>query len=185
MSAVLLQNMKTEPLSLERECPHILRAFFCLIRNMEGFRRPLSYPIIGLHEEYIMGLARDKIQLVTLMTIAQNILITCWSTFPDIQSAVEHIDVLFTDVAAILGDDPTGQNVVVEKMESFIGRIAQRVVADMVCMHRDSELADMWFSVDIGEQRQAKCNEVCTQTSCSSLSDCQLCRLYIAEHYVK
>ena len=167
MSAVLLQNMKTEPLSLERECLHILRAFFCLIRNIWGFRRPLSYPIIGLHEEYIMGLARDKIQLVALMTIAQHILITGWSTFPGIQSAVEHIDVLFTDVAAILGDDPTGQKAVVEKMESFIGRIAQRAVADMVRMHRDSELADMWFRDDIGEQREAKCNKVCPQQWCS------------------
>ena len=67
----------------------------------------------------------------------------------------------------------------VEKIESFIDRIAQRAIADMVRMHHESELANMWFSVDIGEQRQAKCNEVCPNTcstnihfqffSCSSL----------------
>lgn len=167
MSAVLLQNTKEEPLSLERECPHILRAFFCLFRNMDGFRRPLSHPTLGLHEEYIMGLARDNIQSVALTTIAQNLAITGWSTFPGIQDAAEHINVLFAGVNALLGEDPAGQKAVVEKMESFIGRIAQRAVADMVRMHRDSELADMWFRDDIGEQREAKCNKVCPQQWCS------------------
>ena len=167
MSVVLLENTKTEPLSLERECPHILRAFLYLVRTQEGFRRPLSHPTEGLHGEYILELGQDTLKSVALTSIAQNILITGWSTFPGIHSAVEHIDVLFTDVAALLGYEPSGQGAVVEKMESFIGRIAQRAIADMLRMHRESELADMWFSVDIGEQRQAKCNEVCPDT-CSA-----------------
>jgi hypothetical protein len=162
MSAVLLENTKSDNLSLERECPHILRAFLQLVRNMEGFRHPLSHPIKGLHGENILGLARDKIQLGSLTTISQNIPITGWCTVPGIHRAVEHIDALSTDVAALLGDEPTGQMAVVEKIESFIGRIAHRAIADMVRMQREGELADMWFRVDIGEECQAKCDEVCS-----------------------
>jgi hypothetical protein len=162
ISVVLLENTKSDNLSLERECPHILRAFLQLVRNMEGFRRPLSHPIKGLHVENILGLARDKIQSGSLTTISQNIPITGWCTFPGIHRAVEHIDALSTDVAALLGDEPTAQIAVVEKIESFIGRIAHRAIADMVRMQREGELADMWFRVDIGEERQAKCDEVCS-----------------------
>lgn len=53
---------------------------------------------------------------------------------------------------------------VVEKMESSLGRIVQRAVVNLVHMHHYSELADMWFSVDIEEQRLARCNEVCLDT---------------------
>jgi hypothetical protein len=105
------------------------------------------------------------------MRIAQNIPITCWSTFIGIQNVVEHIDVLFTYVAALLGYDPSGQMAVVEKMESFIGRIVQRALAYMVRMHRERKLADMWLSADICPQRQAKCEEVWPDTCSSHIHD--------------
>ena len=160
MSAVLVENTKSEPHSLQQECPHIVRAFLQLIRTLEGFTRPLSHPTRGLCLQYILQLTQDTNHSVALTRIAQNIPITGWSTFPDIQNAVEGFDILFADVAALLGYEPSGQMGVVQKIESFIGRIAQRAVADMIRLHRESELADMWYTGDIGKQRQSKCEEV-------------------------
>lgn len=48
MSVVLLEDIKNEPLSLEHECLHILRAFLYLVRTLEGFSSPLSHPNRGL-----------------------------------------------------------------------------------------------------------------------------------------
>lgn len=162
MSAVLLQNTRIEPPSLEGECPHILRALLYLVRSLEGFNRPLSHPTRGLHGEYIMELARHPQHSAALRRIATNLSTTGWSTFPGIHNAAEHMDKLFEDVAALLGCDPSVQNAVVVKVESFIGRIAQRALADMVRMRRAAELGDMWFNADIEPQRQRDCEEVGT-----------------------
>lgn len=157
---ILLQNTNSEPLSLEYECPHIIRVFLYLVRSLDGSSRPLSHPEKGLHGEYILELAGHMQYSVALMRIAHQLPMTGWSTFPGIHNAAESFDVLFADVAALLGNDLSQQKAVVDKMEVFIGRIAQRAVADMIRMHRGSDLADMWFSVDIPLQRQAKCDQV-------------------------
>lgn len=160
MSVVLLQNIKMEPTSLEGECPHILRALLYLVRSLEGFNRPLAHPTRGLHGEYMRELARDPQHSAALRRIAQNLSRTGWSTFPGIHNAAEHMDKLFEDVVALLGSDPSLQNAVVVKVETFIGRIAQRAIADMVRMHRAAELGDMWFNADIAPRRQRDCEEV-------------------------
>ena len=109
MSTILLENTRNEPSSLERECPQILRAILYLVRTLEGFNRPLSHPTRGVHGEYILELARDPHHLVTLTRIVQNLPITGWSIFHGIRNAVKHYDVLFTDVATLLGSDPSGK----------------------------------------------------------------------------
>ena len=38
MSAVLLENIKFDPLSLETEFPHILRVLLSLVRTLEGYK---------------------------------------------------------------------------------------------------------------------------------------------------
>ena len=87
MSTLLLENTRNEPLSLERECPHILRAFLSLVRSLEGSNRPLSHSTRGLHGEYIMELARDAHHSATLRRIAKNLPMTCWSTFHGMHNA--------------------------------------------------------------------------------------------------
>lgn len=57
--------------------------------------------------------------------IARSLPTTGWSTFLVIHNVAEHMDILFEDVAALLGCDPSVRNAVVGKVESFIGRIAQ------------------------------------------------------------
>lgn len=162
MSAVLLENTRNEPPSLERECPHILRALLSLVRSLEVSSRPLSHPTRGLHGENLMELARDPHHSAALRSIAKNLPISGWRTFPGIHNAAKYIDILYPYVEAILGCEPSRQNAVVKKVESFVSRIAHRSIADMVRMQRGTELADMWYSVDIGPQRQAFCEEVWT-----------------------
>lgn len=162
MSIVLLENTKNQPLSLEHECPHILRAFLYLVRILEGYNRPLSHPTRGLDLQYILQLTHDTHHSVALIRVAQNLPLTGWSTFPSIQNAADNFDNLFSDVAALVGYELSSQEAVVEKIQSFIGRIAQRAIADMIRMHRDNELADMWFNGDITQERHTKCEEVWT-----------------------
>ena len=70
MSAVLLENTKNKPLSLELECPHIVRVFLYLFRTLQGFNCPLSHRTKGLHLEYILQLTQDTHYPVVLTKIA-------------------------------------------------------------------------------------------------------------------
>ena len=65
-----------------------------------------------------------------------------------------------SDTVALLGYDPKKQVGVVDKTNSFIGRITHRVVSDMVRIQRSSELEDMCFVPHMSEQQRAKCHEV-------------------------
>ena len=112
-----------------------------LVRVFLG-TRPLSHPTKALHGKYILELARDTHHSVALTRIVQNLPITCWSIFLSILNVVKDFDVIFTDVAALFGYEPSGQMVVVEKIESFINKISQRAIANMVRMHRESNLVD-------------------------------------------
>lgn len=160
MSTILLESTKNEPLSLEHDCPHILRVFSHLVRTVEGFNRPLSHPTRGLDLEYMLELARDKNHSVALTKIAQSLPTTGWINFPGIYDATDNFEDLFLDVVALLKYGTSKQMEVIEKIQSFIGRMAHRAVADMVRMHRQSVLADMWFNDSITKQRQEKCEEV-------------------------
>ena len=49
ISEVLLESVNIDALSLDNECPHILRAILFLMRIFEGDKRPLAHPIVGLN----------------------------------------------------------------------------------------------------------------------------------------
>jgi len=79
-----------------------------------------------------------------------------WTIFPSMQNAADNFEQLFSDVATLLGYDPSRQMAVIEKIDSFIGRIALRAIVDMVCMQRKDELADMWYTGDIRPDQKCK-----------------------------
>ena len=164
MSAVLLENVKLDPLSLENECPHVLRAIMYLVRTLEGHKRPLAHPTNGLGLEYLLDLARSKDHSVSLTMVVQNMPSMGWMSFPGILDAVEPFSALHSDVVALLGYEPSKQVEVVDKIQSFLGKMAHRAVADMVRMHRLTELADLWYNDDLSKQRQQTCDEVRSQT---------------------
>lgn len=161
MSAVLLENVKTDTLSLENDCPHVLRAILYLVRVFEGYKRPIAHPTKGLGLRYLLELARDKETSVALTMVVQNMPSMGWMSFPNIMNVAEPFSVLHDDVVALLGYEPDKQVEVVKKIQYFCGKIAHRAVADMVRMHRQSELADMWYTETVSDQRRETCEEVC------------------------
>ena len=160
MTAVLLENVKSDPLSLETECPHILRALLSLVRTLEGYNRPLVHPSKGLHLQYILDIARSKDYSVALSQIVQCLPQTGWLEFPGIYDALDTFSELHADTAALLGYDHSNQIAVVKKIEAFVGRMAHRTVANMVRLHREEQLAQMWYKADATEQEKEKCEEV-------------------------
>ena len=158
----MLENVSAEPLSLELECPHILRAFLVLFRTLHGHTRPLPHPDVGLTLDYILDFAVDNEKSVALTNVVHNLATTSWALFPGIQSAVYNYSNLHSDIVALLGYEPNRQVAVVEKIRAFIGRVAHRAVSDMVRLQRSSEIEDMWFADHVTEQRRTKCNEVRT-----------------------
>ena len=48
INKTLFENVSTEPLSLELECPHIVRAFLIMFGTLHGHTRHLSHPDAGL-----------------------------------------------------------------------------------------------------------------------------------------
>ena len=160
MSTVHLENTRREPLSLEQECPHILRALLYLVRTLQGHRHPLSHPIRGVAQQFLLNVAHDTHLSVALTSVAGSLPIMGWTIFPGMQNAADNFEQLFSDVAALLGYDPSRQMAVIEKIESFVGRIALRAIVDMVRMQRKDELADMWYTRDIRPDQNAKLEEV-------------------------
>ena len=157
---LLLENVATEPLSLELECPHIVKAFLVLVRTLHGHTRPLPHPFLGLTVQDILDFAIDKEKSVALTNVVHGLATTGWALFPGIREVTDTFSNLHTDTVALLGYDPDKQVGVVERINAFIGRVADRALSDMVQMQRSSELEDMWFAVDVPEQRRAKCDQV-------------------------
>lgn len=107
LSAVLLESTTSEPLSLETQCPHILRALLSLVRTLQGNKRPLAHPTKGLGLGYLLDLARSKDYSVALCNIVQGLPHQGWSTFPGIEGALDTYSELHADTVALLGYDPS------------------------------------------------------------------------------
>ena len=147
-------------LSLETQCPHILRALLSLVRTLEGYKRPLAHPSKGLDLQFILDIAHSKEPSVALSMIVQGLPHTGCLAFPGICGALDTFSELHADIVALLGYDHSNQVVVVEKIQAFVGRMAHRSVADMLRTHHEEELALMWYNADNTEQEREKCEEV-------------------------
>ena len=84
MSAFLLENTKSNPLSLEIECSHNWRSLLYFAGILEGYKRPLAHSSKGLDLQYLLNFARDKKYFVALSVVVQDLPHTGWSTFPGI-----------------------------------------------------------------------------------------------------
>jgi hypothetical protein len=66
--------------------------------------------------------------------------------FPNIFS------VIHSDLKTLFGGEPCKQAAVTDRIQALFGKVAHRTIADMVRMHRTSELADMWYIKDHSNQ---------------------------------
>lgn len=147
-------------MSLEHECPDIVRAFLVFVRTFHGHTRPLPHPTMGLNLQSMLDFAMDNEKSVAFTNVVNNIATIGWSLFPSILTVTDNFSNLHSDKIALLGYKREKKIGVVNKIRAFIGRIAHRAVIDMVRMQRYSELEDMWFAVNVPKQRRAKCEEV-------------------------
>ena len=54
---------------------------------------------------------------------------------------------LHDNIVALLNYDHSNQVVVVEEIQAFICMMVHKFVADMVRLHRDEQLAELWYQV--------------------------------------
>ena len=160
VSSTLLQNISLDARTLDKECPHIVRAIMILMRTLEGRNRPLAHPMTGLSRYLLIELARSPDRSAYLTQIARDLPTVGVWYFPNMLEAAESFSVLHSDLAALLGGDPSKQAEVIDKIQDFFGKVAHRTVTDMVRMCRTAELADMWYIKDHSNEMQAKCEEV-------------------------
>ena len=139
----MLKNASTEPMSLEHECPHIVRVFLVFVRTFHGHTRPLLHPTMGLTLQYMLDFAVDNEKFVAFTNVVNKIATIGWSLFPSILTVTDNFSNLHLDKIALLGYNREKKIGVVNKIRAFIGRIAHRAVIDMVRMQRYSELEDM------------------------------------------
>ena len=85
----LLKNVSTEPLSLELECPHIVRAFLIMFGTLHRHTRHLSHPGAGLTLQVILDFVVDNEKFVALTNVVHNLEASGWALFPSISSVVD------------------------------------------------------------------------------------------------
>ena len=156
----LIENVNAEPLSLELECPHLLRAFLVFFRLCHGRTRPLSHPDVGLSIPYLRSFAHHEEKSSVLKNVVQSLSTTGLLLFPNIDSGVDNLSNLHSDSVALLGQDQEKRDGVVNGIRSFVGRMAHRAVCDMVRKNCISELKDLWYADDVHEPRSSGCQEV-------------------------
>ena len=59
MSSTILQNISLDARTLDKECPHIVRAIMILMWTLEGRNRPLAHPMTSLSRYLLIELARS------------------------------------------------------------------------------------------------------------------------------
>ena len=60
--AALHADDKMEPMSLELDCPHIVRALKLYARVSLGRRSPICHPVMGMTRANILAIAKDKVE---------------------------------------------------------------------------------------------------------------------------
>ena len=116
----------------------------------------------------MLELVKSKECSVALSVIVQELPHQGWTTFPGFHVVLETPSELHADAIALLGYNPSNQMTVVDKILAFLGKIAHMAVADMMRMHRDEHLAQMWYQSDTTEHLREKCEDVCRLFFCGA-----------------
>jgi hypothetical protein len=164
--SVLEKEATSDPMSLELECPHIVRALKLYTRlSVAGRTRPLAHPVIGMTRKTLRTIANQKTESQRLASCAQEIVDIGWSLFPCIKVGFcEPLSRCWSDMVGLMAFEGWNQEPVLDKIDNFLCRVARRAVLDM---HRtgdySDELSAMWWSpgpIDPEILRQ-HCEEVC------------------------
>ena len=142
MSKVLLQTVKSDALSLDNECHHILKVILYLMRTFEGDQRPLAHPTTGLSVQSLFELAKSQDRSGSLTGVVQNLPFVGNMYFLCIYDVAETSTSLRNDIIALLGCEPSKQQDVMDKIQSFLDKVAHMAITDLLHMNHTGELAD-------------------------------------------
>lgn len=161
---VLQAEFDSDSMSLELQCPHIVRALKLYTRGSNGRNWSLAHPITGMTREHVLTIAKHDSESRRLSTCAQDIVDIGWALFPCIDPELcEPLRNCWNDVVALLGFEGWDPEPVLAKIENFLSRIARRALLDM---HRSGrykgELAAMWWTPGPADPCALRkhCNEV-------------------------
>lgn len=134
-----------QPLSLEDECPHIVRALKMFFRATYGRRAPITHPKTGLSKTKLIDIGKDQ-QLSQRLTVCYyDITNSGWLAFPNMSLAKQGIEECEQDMACLLGYSDGPQDRVLGKIAAFINRLARRAVLDAHRAGLNNHLANMWY----------------------------------------
>lgn len=150
--------------TLEVECPHVVRALKLYMRMTEGRGVPLAHPVQGMTRARLLEIARDGVESRRLSVCAQDLVDIGFAYFPcTFGKTKEPTYTSCSDMVALMGFQGWRQDVVLQKIEDFMKKIARRALVDLWRMqdHR-LEVAAMWYTPppeDPGALRH-QCEEV-------------------------
>ena len=150
-----------EPMTLELECPHIVRALKLYSRVSSGRNTPLAHPERGMTRHNVLGIARDSYESMRLCVAAQDVVDCGWVLFPCVSSAgVSSVLDCRRDFLGLVGYEGTEQEAVLRQIETFIVRVARRSIVDMVRKGNTEELATMWYKKKFDGLPRPHCDQV-------------------------
>jgi hypothetical protein len=150
-----------ELLTLELECPHIVRALKLYSRVSSGRITPLTHPDRGMTRHNVLGISRDSYESMRLCVAAQDVVDCGRILFPCVSNAgVPYVLDCRRDFLGLVGYEGTEQEAVLCQIEIFIVRVARRSIIDMVKLGNMEELATMWFKKEFYGLPRPPCDQV-------------------------
>jgi hypothetical protein len=93
----------TEVVSLDHECPSIIRALKMFSRIHQGRHVPICHPKFSLTIKKLQSIAKDSTLGKHLSTFSQDVVDSGWLCFPGITSVEEDVSQCNLDVNGLLG----------------------------------------------------------------------------------
>ena len=83
-----------------------------------------------------------------------------WTLYPSQNVGNSDLKFMHIDISNLLGHDVDLQQIMIRKIESFLGRLAHRTLVDMIkyCKHKD--LADMWYTLSADFTKRAQLDAI-------------------------
>ena len=162
--ACIDNDLDNEKKTLEVDCPHIVRALKIYARLSPTQHAPIAHPIQGMTRRRLLNSVEDKAESQRLSFCAELVGKMGWTLFPCISVLnVEPISNCWNDLNALIGFQGCKKEEVIAKVESFLGRVAIRAIADIHRTRRyTTVLEKMWLAdSDVHEEiTPALCVEV-------------------------
>lgn len=145
---MIVEEVRTKKSSLESKCPHVVRALKLYVQMTEGRGVLLAHPLKGMTKTRLLEIALNGTESRRMSICGQDVYDIGFAYFPcTFQNSKEPRHTVCSDMLALLGMEGWHQDDVLQKVESFLRRIARRALVDLHRIHEyKNEVAAMWFA---------------------------------------